>query len=166
MWSGFQAKKLNTNWELEFELVANWAETENQAGLVTALDPDQKKNCEFFSKNQIRNYACSARERTACCVNICPRKVGCQNCNGPPDTLYHGWKWMSSKNHVRNKRQIQTDKNKIDRSPHCPPTKLYFQNSLCYSPPNSNCLCCHLCQSSSHRSPAHDRHKLLTNVLQ
>ena len=28
----------------------------------------------FFSKNQPCHIACSARERTACCINTCPRK--------------------------------------------------------------------------------------------
>ena len=79
---GFQAKKLNTCRKLE--LAANWAELKNQAEFAPGPDPDPKIN---FSKNEIRNYACSARERTACCVNICLRKVGCQNSNGPPDTL-------------------------------------------------------------------------------
>ena len=74
MWSGFQAKKLNTHGELELEFAANRAEPENQAERVPGPDPDQKfKFKNFFSKNQIRHYARSPRERTACCVNICPR---------------------------------------------------------------------------------------------
>ena len=46
MWSGFQAKKLNTCGELE--LAANQAEPENQAGLVPGPDPDQIKNFAIF----------------------------------------------------------------------------------------------------------------------
>ena len=84
MWSGFQAKKLNTHIEHELELAANWAEPKNQAEFAPGPDPEPKINLTFFKKNQIRNYA---RERTACYVNICRRKVGCQNSNGPPDTL-------------------------------------------------------------------------------
>ena len=42
MWSGFQAKKLNTREEHELELAANWAEPENQAEHVP--DPDKIKN--------------------------------------------------------------------------------------------------------------------------
>ena len=38
MWSGFQAKKLNTRGELE--LAANQAEPENQAGLVPGPEPN------------------------------------------------------------------------------------------------------------------------------
>ena len=50
MWRGFQAKKLNTCGEHEFD--ANWAEPENQAWLVPGPDPDQKiQNFKsFFSK--------------------------------------------------------------------------------------------------------------------
>ena len=40
MWSGFQAKKLNTRGELE--LAANRAEPENQAELVPGPDPEQQ----------------------------------------------------------------------------------------------------------------------------
>ena len=43
MWSGFQAKKLNTSREFELELAENRAEPENQAGLVPGPDPDQIK---------------------------------------------------------------------------------------------------------------------------
>ena len=57
-------------------------------GLYLSLTLSKKKFHIFFSKNQIRKYARSACERTASCVNICPRKVGCQKSNGPPDTLY------------------------------------------------------------------------------
>ena len=39
MWSGFQAKKLNTR--RERELAQNQAEPENQAGLIPGPDPDQ-----------------------------------------------------------------------------------------------------------------------------
>ena len=42
MWSGFQAKKLNTRGELDLKLAANRAGPENQAGLVPGPDPDQK----------------------------------------------------------------------------------------------------------------------------
>ena len=75
MWSGFQAKKLNTRGELELELAANRAEPENQAELVPGLDPDQKyKFKNFFSKNQTYPIACSARERATWFTNICPKK--------------------------------------------------------------------------------------------
>ena len=50
MGGGFQAKKLNTRRKIELELAANWAEPENQAGLVPGPDPDQKKNLNFFFK--------------------------------------------------------------------------------------------------------------------
>ena len=50
MWSGFQAKKLNTRWYHELELAVNQAEPENQAGLVPGPDPDQIKNFEIFSQ--------------------------------------------------------------------------------------------------------------------
>ena len=46
MWSGFQAKKLNTRGELE--LAANQAEPENQAGPVPGPDPHQIKSFNFF----------------------------------------------------------------------------------------------------------------------
>ena len=46
MRSDFQAKKLNTHGELKLDV--NWAEPENQAGLVPGLDPEPKKN---LSKN-------------------------------------------------------------------------------------------------------------------
>ena len=39
----FQAEKLNTREEHEFELAANWAEPENQAELVSGLDPGKIK---------------------------------------------------------------------------------------------------------------------------
>ena len=39
---------MNTCRELELDLATNWAETENQAGLVPAPDPDLKTNLEFF----------------------------------------------------------------------------------------------------------------------
>ena len=48
MWSGFQAKKLNTRRELELDHAQNQAEPENQAGLVPGPDPDQKKNFAIF----------------------------------------------------------------------------------------------------------------------
>ena len=48
MWSGFQAKKLNTCRELKHEVAANLAEAENQAGLVPGPDPDPKKIWHFF----------------------------------------------------------------------------------------------------------------------
>ena len=48
MWSGFQAKKLNTHGELELELAANRAEPENQADLVPVPDPEQKLNSNFL----------------------------------------------------------------------------------------------------------------------
>ena len=48
MWSGFQAKKLNTRGELDLKLAANRAGPENQAGLVPGPDPDQKENFKFF----------------------------------------------------------------------------------------------------------------------
>ena len=44
MWSGFQAKKLNSRGERELEFAANRAEPERQAG----PDPDQKQNLIFF----------------------------------------------------------------------------------------------------------------------
>ena len=66
---GYRAKKLNSHGELE--LVMNRAEPENQAGLVPSTD---QKKFQFFSKNLICHYAFSARERRACCINICPRK--------------------------------------------------------------------------------------------
>ena len=44
----FSGQKLNTCRKLELDLATNWAETENQAGLVPAPNPDQKKNFEFF----------------------------------------------------------------------------------------------------------------------
>ena len=44
----------------------------------TWLWPWQNKKFQiFFSKYQIRHNTRSPRERTACCVNICPRKGGC-----------------------------------------------------------------------------------------
>ena len=49
MCSGFQAKKLNTRGELEFELAANLAEPENQAELVPGPDPDKIKEFKKFS---------------------------------------------------------------------------------------------------------------------
>ena len=48
MWYGFQAKKLDTRGELELELAENWAEPENQAGLVPGPDPEPKKISNFF----------------------------------------------------------------------------------------------------------------------
>ena len=72
MWSGFQAKKFNTRRELELDYAKNQAEPENQAGLVPGPEPDPEEN--FFSKNQIRHYALSPRERTAWFINICPKK--------------------------------------------------------------------------------------------
>ena len=64
---------MNTRGELELD--ANRVEPENQAEFAPGPDPDQKiKFPIFFSKNQIRHYACSPRKRTACCVNVCPKK--------------------------------------------------------------------------------------------
>ena len=51
MWSGFQAKKLNTWGKHEIELAENQAEPENQAWPVPGPDHDQQKNFNFFSKN-------------------------------------------------------------------------------------------------------------------
>ena len=48
MWSGFQAKKLNTHIEHELELAANQAKPKNQAELVPGPDPDPKINFKFF----------------------------------------------------------------------------------------------------------------------
>ena len=48
MWSGFQAKKLNTHREHELELAANQAKPKNQAELVPGPDPDPKINFKFF----------------------------------------------------------------------------------------------------------------------
>ena len=48
MWSGFQAKKLNTHIEHELELAANQAKPKNQAELVPGPDPDPKMNFKFF----------------------------------------------------------------------------------------------------------------------
>ena len=48
MWSGFQAKKLDTHREHGLELAENWAEPENQAGLVPGPDPEPKKILKFF----------------------------------------------------------------------------------------------------------------------
>ena len=48
MWYGFQAKKLDTRGELELELAENWAEPENQAGLVPGPDPEPQKILNFF----------------------------------------------------------------------------------------------------------------------
>ena len=45
--------------------------------LYLALTP-RKKKILYFSKYQNHHYARSARERIACCVNICPRKGVCQ----------------------------------------------------------------------------------------
>ena len=54
MWSGFQAKKLNTCGELELAVnqaePENQAEPKNQAELVPGPDPDRKKNFKFFFK--------------------------------------------------------------------------------------------------------------------
>ena len=47
MWSGFHYKKVNTHRELDH--AQNQAEPENQAGLVSGPDPDQKK-LFFFQK--------------------------------------------------------------------------------------------------------------------
>ena len=53
MWSGFQAKKVNTYGEFELDHAQNQAEPENQAGLVPGPDLDQMKNCEnFFQKTK------------------------------------------------------------------------------------------------------------------
>ena len=72
MKSGFQAKKFNTYGEFELELAANRPESENQAELVPGPDHDQKLDFKiFFSKNQIHHIARSARNRSACCVNVC-----------------------------------------------------------------------------------------------
>ena len=40
---GFLAKKLDTHREHEPELAENWAEPENQAGLVPSPDPEPKQ---------------------------------------------------------------------------------------------------------------------------
>ena len=50
MWSGFQAKKLNTRREHELDHAQNQAEPENQAELVPGPDPDQKIKIQFFFK--------------------------------------------------------------------------------------------------------------------
>ena len=50
MWSGFQAKNVNTYGEFELDHAQNQAEPENQAGLVPGPDPDQKKNVEIIFK--------------------------------------------------------------------------------------------------------------------
>ena len=50
MWSGFQAKKLNTHEEFELQLAANRAEPENQAWLYLALTLSKKKYKIFFQK--------------------------------------------------------------------------------------------------------------------
>ena len=71
----------------------NWITTDNMNLNLTLLKPNwawkpcwtcylaltlTRKNFKFFFfKNQIRYYARSPRERTACCVNICPKKEGC-----------------------------------------------------------------------------------------
>ena len=79
MWSGFQAKKLNTRGELELAVnqaePENQAEPKNQAELVPGPDPDQKRKFHiFFPKNQIRHYAHSVHKRTVWSVDICPIK--------------------------------------------------------------------------------------------
>ena len=48
MWSGFQAKKLNTRRELERELAANRADPENQAEHVRGPDPEKVKDVKKF----------------------------------------------------------------------------------------------------------------------
>ena len=48
MWSGFQDKKLNTCGEHELYHAKKQAEPENQAGLVTFPDPDQKQIFNIF----------------------------------------------------------------------------------------------------------------------
>ena len=45
------------------------------------------KNSHFFSKNRIWHNARSAHERTACCVNIRPRKGVSENIHSLRDTL-------------------------------------------------------------------------------
>ena len=75
MWSGFQAKKLNTCGELELELAANQAEPENQAGPVPGPDHDQNQKFSFFSKNQTFSIAFSARKRAAWFINIVQKPV-------------------------------------------------------------------------------------------
>ena len=78
MWSGFQAKKLNTCGKIELEFAANRAKPENQAEFVPGRDPDKQKHFQnFYSINQIHHIACSARKRAAWFINMCPRKGGC-----------------------------------------------------------------------------------------
>ena len=48
MWSGFQAKKLNTRGQLKLDHAQNQAEPGNQAGLVPGPDPDPEENFKFF----------------------------------------------------------------------------------------------------------------------
>ena len=59
----------------EREFAANQAEPENQAGLVPGPDPVKKIHFPP-KKNGTYPNACSPRERTAWCVNTCPRKGG------------------------------------------------------------------------------------------
>ena len=50
MWSGFQAKKLNSRGQLKRDHAQNQAEPENQAELVPGPDPGKIKNFKFFFK--------------------------------------------------------------------------------------------------------------------
>ena len=50
MWSGFQAKNVNTYGEFELDHAQNQAEPENQAKLVPGPDPNQYENFNFFFK--------------------------------------------------------------------------------------------------------------------
>ena len=60
MWSGFQAKKLNTRREIELELAVNWAESENQAELVPGPDPDQKIKSASMPDHHVKGQPAAA----------------------------------------------------------------------------------------------------------
>ena len=61
---------------MNLNLMQTGQSLKTRLSLYLALTLTNKKIQNFFSKNQIRNYACSARERTVCYVNICLRKGG------------------------------------------------------------------------------------------
>ena len=79
----------------ENKLTANQAQPENQAGPVRGPDRDQK-NVNFFSKNQTYPISCSARERAAWFINICPRKgVSLSPVKTSSETNFCRWSIMS-----------------------------------------------------------------------
>ena len=100
IWSGLHPKKLNTCCG-ELELALNQAEPENHTELVPRPDPDKKNFKFFFQKIKSGTIPKTPCKRTACCVNICPRKGVSHLSHSSRDTLYLGQKYQPTSKKAR-----------------------------------------------------------------